>query len=529
MTPTLPWLFTLDSTVVNMENNPQAWQYNGPINTTVATGGFPRVGPDGYTAGLALTFALAIGIAGYRTYFRIRHFKKLFLDDYILFYVVAALITGNALAFWFKQALYFNTSVSVGLYPPPTWLKTRFTEVAHFWLTFNHLITIILYSAIFAVKLSYLVFFRKLIGRVGSVQAYWWTCLAILVPAGITAMFFPFFTCAATTPEQMQYMCSSVREGFWRAGIYLRVNTALDIATDVLVISVPLYLLAHVKIGFRRKVAVASILCLSIVMIVTAAVRLAFYSLPGTKVLGFPPDGGPDIPVADAVWLVYWMAVEANVSVIMVSATAFRGLFGQRRNKIRAREIAQRSPHDYMPGSGSNGDRSGTRTRVTGNSALHSSDRKSSAEPLRPLTPALLKSLRERRWADAARAFRQSQRLGSGSTLRGDDTAPDGGAGGDNTPADAIAMEKRFSVTVQPPERPDAASGRELLDVDTGTESSSTVAGAGAADESWFANQALRDEEAGFATYESSRRTRNDSDEEVPPHQTVDGRAGRVL
>ena len=70
-----------------------------------------------------------------------------------------------------------------------------------------------------------------------------------------------------------------------------------------------------VKIDLRRKFALATILCLSVFMIIIAIVRVAASVLPGG--------------VTDTAWLFFWQTMEAAVAVITVSLTAFRSLFGQ--------------------------------------------------------------------------------------------------------------------------------------------------------------------------------------------------------
>ena len=70
-----------------MDTYPQEWQYDH-LSSTAQMGAFPKISEAGFTAGIIVTWAIAIGIAAYRTWFRVRYFKKLYLDDYILFYSV---------------------------------------------------------------------------------------------------------------------------------------------------------------------------------------------------------------------------------------------------------------------------------------------------------------------------------------------------------------------------------------------------------------------------------------------------------
>ena len=69
-----------------------------------------------------------------------------------------------------------------------------------------------------------------------------------------------------------------------------------------------------VKLEFRRKMALAAVLCLSVFMMIIAIVRVAASALP---------DG-----VTDTSWLFFWQTMEAAVAIIIVSLTAIRSLFG---------------------------------------------------------------------------------------------------------------------------------------------------------------------------------------------------------
>ena len=184
-----------------------------------------------------------------------------------------------------------------------------------------------------------------------------------------------------------------------------------------------------------------------------AAVRVGLYVIPNTK------------GMTDGVWLIYWVAIEANVALVMVSATAFRGLFGQRAQKRGARRRAQAAPHDYdyyyASDSGAQGSRSrrltiGNRSRVTAGGSSRASRH--------PARPSLLQRLAF--WRTPAAG------TGTGSSSAGPTDAVPRAPGathprGPDATA-SIALEKRWSVHVAPrspaPALPGAAgSGKDLL------------------------------------------------------------------
>lgn len=111
-------------------------------------------------------------------------------------------------------------------------------------------------------------------------------------------------------------------------------NVALDIVTDVLSLSlilfltlflfleltyhpsvmvIPIYLLWHVQIKFRQKIALGVSFCLSIMMVILAIVRISGFRSAATTI--------------DFTWDIFWQFAESCTAVTMVSFTAFRSLF----------------------------------------------------------------------------------------------------------------------------------------------------------------------------------------------------------
>ena len=91
-------------------------------------------------------------------------------------------------------------------------------------------------------------------------------------------------------------------------------TSALDIFSDVLIVSIPAALLWNVRLAVRQKIGLAATLCLSAVMAIVAIIRLGDLQLPG----------GHGI---DDVWAEFWVQQECSIAVPMVSITASRALF----------------------------------------------------------------------------------------------------------------------------------------------------------------------------------------------------------
>lgn len=101
------------------------------------------------------------------------------------------------------------------------------------------------------------------------------------------------------------------------------------------VISIPIILLWRVKIALRKKLALGSILCLSVFLIIISIIKVAAANTIGSQV--------------DTTWGVFWLQAEAAVAVIAVSITMFRSLFladGSRNGQQHKPSFPQ-SPTSY--------------------------------------------------------------------------------------------------------------------------------------------------------------------------------------
>lgn len=91
---------------------------------------------------------------------------------------------------------------------------------------------------------------------------------------------------------------------------------------------IPIHLLWHIRINLRQKLILGATLCLSIVMIIIAIIRMSKFRIASTKI--------------DIIWDVFWEQVEACMAVIMVSISAFRSFFVAHETRLRENQIRNR-------------------------------------------------------------------------------------------------------------------------------------------------------------------------------------------
>lgn len=87
----------------------------------------------------------------------------------------------------------------------------------------------------------------------------------------------------------------------------------MDVVSDILVVSIPIALLWRVRIDVRQKIGLGVSLCLSLIMVVTAIIRISGIKLANGAI--------------DIVWEAFWVQQECSIAVIMMSVSAFRSFF----------------------------------------------------------------------------------------------------------------------------------------------------------------------------------------------------------
>ncbi|MCJ1245147.1 hypothetical protein MMC30_002348 [Trapelia coarctata] len=281
-------------------------------NTAPANVSFPRVQPQAFTAIIFVFLIIAIAAAAARTILRVRQSRRLELDDVFLILAIVTLCAFVGVIYSVKDLLYFSVYLALGLEDPgyPLSASFDFEKAFAYYGQMDEAASLLIWTSIFAVKFSFVFFFRKLTRRVRGIEIWWRIVVAALVPCALTCMFLGFSICP-------QLNCSQTSLHY-REGVFLNVTVGIDILTDLLVISIPIALLWNVQIDLRRKLAVGAVLCLSFFMIIIAIIRVT--EAPITE------------GVTDSIWLFIWQSVEASTAVLMVSVTAVRAAFGHEKS-----------------------------------------------------------------------------------------------------------------------------------------------------------------------------------------------------
>ncbi|KAK8078602.1 hypothetical protein PG996_004772 [Apiospora saccharicola] len=211
-----------------------------------------------------------------RVWIRVKSESKLRLDDYLVLAAWLMLLLSAVL--WEVKAdlLYWMYDVQYGRRPPsPDFVPAyaTFMPCVFVWSELHP-------TCLWAVKFSFLVFFRRLGLKVDQHKGWWWAVFAITA-----------YQCPKT--EHVRYQ---------DIGIY--VNLVIDIITDLLILSIPFRMLWNVQIPLHKKVALLGVFSLTIVIMVVSVIRVSF-------IRGFGLGLGEQTATTE--WLFLWSYVEMAV------------------------------------------------------------------------------------------------------------------------------------------------------------------------------------------------------------------------
>ena len=129
--------------------------------------------------------------------------NRLQLDDYFLIFSCVCITVGTALCFVYIGLLYWVQELDLN----PTRSSYLLAEHIDFIADINlierlvSVFTTLMYTAIFAVKLAYLAFFRRLVDRISPLIIYWRVVTAITVLSFPVGIVLSFLACTQTGAE----------------------------------------------------------------------------------------------------------------------------------------------------------------------------------------------------------------------------------------------------------------------------------------------------------------------------------------
>jgi hypothetical protein len=173
---------------------------------------------------------------------------------------------------------------------------------------------VLFYSSLWAVKISFMLFFAKLGNKLQNFKLWWWIVLVITIGAYLGCIGDIQYDC--TIPHRnfayIAQHCSTPSAITWVLNT-LYANAGLDIGTDILILSIPTLILWNTGVPLKKKIILLSIFSATIVIMIVALIRVLVVN---------SGDMAPEIA-----WLYFWSSVEVGTAIIIACVASFRQLF----------------------------------------------------------------------------------------------------------------------------------------------------------------------------------------------------------
>ncbi|KAE8145762.1 hypothetical protein BDV25DRAFT_170263 [Aspergillus avenaceus] len=205
------------------------------------------------------------------------------------------------------------------------YVKTNYTGI-HFWdipkdydrkegLIWNFATQLLYNPCLTMVKISLLLFFRRLESRSRLINSLIWGTLAFTIALFFAVLFVDIFQCS---PVAYVYDQSISGGQCINQGAFYVSTAALNLFTDFLVVSIPILITWSLHMPIRRKIAVCVILCMGGVATVIGIWRLVILAK------GFFPSSPPTDPTYDIGFCS--SAVEVHVAVMAACAPSMKAI-----------------------------------------------------------------------------------------------------------------------------------------------------------------------------------------------------------
>ena len=117
--------------------------------------------------------------------------RKVSVDDCFFYFAAVTLIVGSAIYFTcIKTIYYFETTIEKAIAPSSDLIQRTGLSA-----TYGSVAQVLFWATIYAVKLSFLFYFRTLVRQLPKLERWWWTVLIVLTPLAVIFIFGTFIVC----------------------------------------------------------------------------------------------------------------------------------------------------------------------------------------------------------------------------------------------------------------------------------------------------------------------------------------------
>ncbi|KAI1373880.1 hypothetical protein F4677DRAFT_427526 [Hypoxylon crocopeplum] len=259
---------------------------------------------------------------------RLTCFRYLFAEDYLMLAALAILISFAAVLQRSISDIYLIQHVENQLAIPGPDFQDRLAS----GLRGDGTVLILGTIGIWAVKLNFLLFFRRFGRQIRTYMVFWWIAFVIIVASGAVHIGVIPYDCQFGSLNHIVYDCSLTSNV---SNIYMRYKASIsvDVLSDATIICFPVVIVWKTKINLRQKLVLTAVFFLVGLTIAVTIIRGSIFG-------GVYKDAGDaDAKVIDTSWVIFWLFIEYIVSFIIACIISFRSLWINIIEKSKGREI----------------------------------------------------------------------------------------------------------------------------------------------------------------------------------------------
>ncbi|KAF1953537.1 hypothetical protein CC80DRAFT_537415 [Byssothecium circinans] len=294
----------------------------------------PRVTKDTFMGVVWAGTAVATCALAFRYYVRIKYFRRLLPDDYVVGFAWSLLLATSITWQMIVSDLYEVMEVGSGLRMPSLNFADRMIRYSRGQMA----VLILFYVGLWSIKANFLVFFYRLGNQITYYRIAFWCITAFTICSFFACIGDIQYGCLTTSFEEIAAYCSVSPELIRYQIITLNLNTGLDVVTDALIMALPISILWNVRISIRQRFALAGVFALVLITMVISIVRVAV-------VTGEASNNVTNKQV-ESTWLYIWNFTETFVALLVACLGSFRALFSGHQRTREAHEAAELHRHE---------------------------------------------------------------------------------------------------------------------------------------------------------------------------------------
>ncbi|KAH6683010.1 hypothetical protein B0J14DRAFT_136437 [Halenospora varia] len=240
---------------------------------TVGSRNFSSINESAFMGCIWVFTCISFIFVCFRIFNRLRAFKRLWFDDILISVAWSMIFTSTILSQKTYKALYFSTRLTY-LVNPSSEARSMSRRGLDLSSGMMLAIQVLYYCTLLVVKLSFLVFFRRLVyaAKIRYLKVSWWVILFVTIATWVASLAdVPFCGLLGSLPYDSHCMFWSDRPMYPS----LIANAVMDVVTDLLIMAIPIALLWKVQIQMRQKLGLAGIFGLMVITMAIAIIRVA--------------------------------------------------------------------------------------------------------------------------------------------------------------------------------------------------------------------------------------------------------------